>query len=749
MIRDRIFAVLVACTCIAVTSTSAFSQAKRGPFTVVDDVPDLPRVLLLGDSISIGYTVDVQDYLYGKANVHRAAENCGPTTHGLKKMDAWLGDGKWAVIHFNFGLHDLKYMDDTGKLVPVDNGKQQVSPADYEKNLTKIVQRLQETGAKLIWRNTTPVPAGAVGRIPGDEIKYNEIAARVMEQTGVEQVDDLHAFAANRLQQIQQPANVHFTRQGSRLLALQVAQKIEDLLPQPDAQPQTATGVVYHDANANKRYDAGEKTLPEVRVSNGKQIVKTDSEGRYELPVNGDANIFVIKPQGWRTPLSDGKLPEFYYLHRPHGSPVSYFPGVSATGPLPEQINFALYPQVEPTTFKALMWGDPQPRNQAELDFIAHDVVEELIGTDASFGVTLGDILFDDLSLFEAQTKLIALIGIPWYNVIGNHDLNYDADNDHHSDETFERNFGPAYYSFDYGRVHFLVLDDVRWLVESDGKKRYVGGLGAEQMEFIRQDLAAIPENQLVVLMMHIPLVNVEDRQDLYRLIEKRPFCMSISGHTHTHEHRLIDKEDGWQGKEPHHHVINVTVSGAWWSGIPDERGIPHAIMTDGAPNGYSIVSFDGNTYSVDYKAAGRDANYQMQLHVSESVAADQLSATEFYANVFNASAKSNVEFRIDGNKTWHPMTWTDSIDPLLLKTHRREAQLREKLLAAGMEPRDMPTEMSKPKSSTHLWKATLPDNLKAGSHVIEVRATVGSLGGQSGRQVSGKRTFRVEATAP
>src|SRR5690606_30186050 len=127
--------------------------------------------------------------------------------------------------------------------------------------------------------------------------------------------------------------------------------------------------------------------------------------------------------------------------------------------------------------------------------YIAHDVVEDLVGTDASFGVTLGDITFDNLDLFEPQAKMIALLGIPWYNVIGNHDINYDAGHDHHSDETFERVFGPSYYSFDHGPVHFLVLDDIEWLVNEDGKGRYRGGLGKEQMEFIKNDLAMIPED--------------------------------------------------------------------------------------------------------------------------------------------------------------------------------------------------------------------------------------------------------------
>lgn len=751
----RSFALFLLSTILFGSTASA--QAPRKPFTPVEDIAGLPRVLLIGDSISIGYTVAVQDYLQGKANVHRVGENCGPTTKGLEKIEQWLGNSKWDVIHFNFGLHDLKYMDDQGKLAAVDQGKQQVAPVAYEKNLTSIVTRLQATGAHLIWRTTTPVPAGAKGRIPGDALRYNRIAQRVMETKGVDDIDDLYLFAAGRLQRIQQPANVHFTKSGSSQLALQVAKKIEAALPRPTTTPQVARGLVYHDANANRRYDEGETPLPNIRVSNGRQIVQTNEGGQYALPVNGDTNLFVIKPQGWRPPRSKGNLSEFYYLHRPQGSPVSYYPGIAPTGPLPDRVDFALYPQKEPDTFKAIMWGDPQPRDQKELDYIAHDVVEELIGTDASFGVTLGDILFDDLALFEAQTQLVALIGIPWYNVIGNHDINYDANNDHHSDETFERHFGPAYYSFDYGKVHFLVLDDVEWVVEQNGKKRYVGGLGEDQIEFIREDLASIPENQLVVLMMHVPLVNVRDRQELYRLIEKRPFCMSISGHTHTHEHRLIDKADGWLGKQPHHHVINVTVSGAWWSGNPDERGIPHTVMTDGAPNGYSIISFDGNQYKLDFKAAGRSENYQIQIHMPE-VVTPQLTAAQappqgpsptFYANVFNGSEQSQVEFRVDQTGEWTPMTWSNTIDPLLEKTYQRESAIRDKLLSVGALPKTLPTPMSKPKPSTHLWKAAVPDGLSPGSHLLEVRAKLAHPGTSTENRVVGRRTFRVSRPAP
>ncbi len=193
------------------------------------------------------------------------------------------------------------------------------------------------------------------------------------------------------------------------------------------AEQSIAKGIVFHDANKNHKFDEGEKPVPKVKVSNGKEIVATGEDGRFEIPVGDDTIIFVIKPSGWRTPLTKEKLPQFYYIHKPNGSPKLEYEGVKPTGPLPESIEFPLYPQKEPDQFRAVMFGDPQPRDQKEVDYIAHDVVEELVGTDASFGVTLGDIMFDDLRLFRPLASAIALIGIPWYNVIGNHDINYDV----------------------------------------------------------------------------------------------------------------------------------------------------------------------------------------------------------------------------------------------------------------------------------------------------------------------------------
>ncbi len=478
---------------------------------------------------------------------------------------------------------------------------------------------------------------------------------------------------------------------------------------------QAARGVVFHDADRDGRRDSGEAGLPGVRVSNGREIALTDRQGRWELPVSDDTIFFVIKPRGWMTPVDEKMLPKFYYTHKPNGSPQLKYGGVAPTGPLPASIDFPLHRQKEPDRFRALFFGDPQPRDQKEVEYIGHDVVEELIGTDASFGVTLGDITFDDLSLFDSINGTIALIGIPWYNVIGNHDINYDAASDRHSDETFERVYGPSYYSFDHGPVHFIVLDDIAWSGRTPTDRgKYTAGLGPDQVEFIKNDLKLVPQKQLVVLMMHIPLNEIKDRQDLYRLIEQRPYTMSISGHTHYQEHRFITRDDGWRGPEPHHHIVNVTVSGSWWSGAPDERGIPHTLMRDGAPNGYSILTFDGHRYSFDFRAASRSKEYQMNIYAPEAIEAREAGMTDVLVNVFGGSERSRVEMRLGGQDSWVPMQHYPTQDPAFAVIKSTETS------ASPPQGRKLPNTMK----SQHIWRGVLPRYPKPGVHEIQVRAT-------------------------
>lgn len=216
----------------AAENSKAAPKKAKAPNPVlapITDITGLPRVLLIGDSISMGYTLGVRAKLAGKANIHRPPENCGDTARGVASIDQWLGTGTWDVIHFNFGLHDLKYLDAAGQLVAPDKGKQVHSLAEYEANLRKIVARLKQTGAKLIWAATTPVPGGSNGRVEDDAIRYNAVAARVMQEQGVA-INDLHAFVKPRQAQLQRPANVHFSDTGSAQLAEVVVGQIAPLL---------------------------------------------------------------------------------------------------------------------------------------------------------------------------------------------------------------------------------------------------------------------------------------------------------------------------------------------------------------------------------------------------------------------------------------------------------------------------------------------------------------------------------------
>lgn len=217
---------------ILVAGTVAFAQSatpkttkatKRDPaMEPVTDQPGLPRVLLIGDSISIGYTLPVRDRLKGKVNVHRIPENGGPTTNGTAKLIKWLGANQWDVIHFNWGLHDLKSMD---------NGKPQVSLEDYEKNLRELVKQLKKTKAKLIWCATTPVPEAKLTppRKDADVQAYNAVAKKVMEENKIA-INDLYAYTLPKLAEVQIPANVHFKKEGSEFLARKVVQSIEEAL---------------------------------------------------------------------------------------------------------------------------------------------------------------------------------------------------------------------------------------------------------------------------------------------------------------------------------------------------------------------------------------------------------------------------------------------------------------------------------------------------------------------------------------
>ncbi len=515
-----------------------------------------------------------------------------------------------------------------------------------------------------------------------------------------------------------------------------------------------ARGFVYHDLNANQKKESDEPGIPNVLVSNSVEVAKTDANGYYELPVTGDDVFFVIKPSTWQCPLNEDNLPQFYYLHKPDGYPAGFkYAGVSPTGALPSSLDFPLYPVEEDPKFKAVVFGDPQPYTIEQVDFLGDDIIPELIGqSDLEFGMTMGDVVGDDLDLYGPINQLIAKIGIPWYSVLGNHDVNYMAPTDEWADETFNRVFGPATYAFEYGEVHFIVVDDV---IHEDkaGSKQYVGGLRPDQLTFVENYLGHVPKDHLVVLAMHIPLENhgkyfrKSDQKALFDLLKDFPNTLSISAHTHVQEHKYFHAESSdWTRDVPHHHFNVGTTSGSWWRGYKNEVDVPMTMMRDGTPNGYAMIQFNKVDYLIDWKVAGSPESHQMNIHVPRGILAGSTDTTLLTVNFFNGCEQSEVEYRVEGLTSWKTMTKISKFDPYYLKVYERWENLKylevpekwENDPQLVNEP-NIGRPISNPQESAHLWEADLGTDWPVGRHVIEVRAK-----DRNGRTYQAIKTFRV-----
>lgn len=487
-----------------------------------------------------------------------------------------------------------------------------------------------------------------------------------------------------------------------------------------------ARGTVFVDRDADGTRDAGEPGLAGVGVSNGRDVVETDAEGRYRIPVDRDDAVFVIKPRGYRFPVDGLGLPRFYYIHKPDGSPGGLdHAGVPPTGPLPEAIDFPLTERSEPDAFEVLVLGDPQVRDETDLSYHARDVVDELVGIEAAFGMMLGDLAYDDLSVYPALNGLMAETGLPWINVHGNHDVNFDVRSDTLSDETWERVYGPTSWSFDWGPVHFVVLDDV--IYEGNPRtKSYRGGLAEEPLAFLEADLARVDPERLIVIAMHIPLHDFSDgdRAALLERVSRFDRVLVLTAHWHVQMNAFFDRD----GQPPVHQLVQATACGSWWLGAPDPFGIPHTTMRDGTPNGYSIVHFEGNDYRIEFVPLGLPRDEQMHVSLPALLDPEEAGGREVLINVYAGSPRSIVELRIDGGPWKRAEPLTDRVSPRYAGIVERERKLDH-------ARRELPD----PVPSPHLWRGTLPASLDPGTHLLEVRTT-----DMFGQIHSDRRTFVV-----
>ena len=512
------------------------------------------------------------------------------------------------------------------------------------------------------------------------------------------------------------------------------------------ASGQTVTGIVFEDRSRTGHRKPSDPGLPGVFVSNGREIARTDAEGRYTLPIEEGMVVFVIKPTGYAVPVDENNLPRFFYIHQPEGSPGElnlHFRGIDPTGPLPASVDFPLTKTEEPSSFDVILFTDPQPESDVEVSFIRDSVVNGVVGTKAAFGVTTGDLMFDDLSLYNRYNRIIGKIGLPWYSIGGNHDLNFEARDRDFSRETFKRVFGPAYYAFEYGGAVFIMLDNVDYLGGNPAKPResgkYEGRFDDKQLTFIANLLKEVPTDKLVVVCMHIPLrtylgpddpvVSTVNASALLKLLSGRPNTVSFSGHTHTTEHHYFGAEDGFAGPSPHHHHVMTAVCGSWWSGPYDHRGVAVADSRDGTPNGFHVLSVEGNRYTTRYQPANEPNARQMRIMLDSEfhragkeiyrdfrmgqllgspIPQENVYATEVIVNFFDGGPRSTVEYRI-ANRPAVQMTRTVRPDPFVEEIYARNVATKKPWVNA--EP------------CSHLFVAKLPSDLEAGTHCLNVRA--------------------------
>lgn len=508
-------------------------------------------------------------------------------------------------------------------------------------------------------------------------------------------------------------------------------------------------GTVYLEADGKAGRSAAESGVAGVQVSNGRDIVRTDAQGRYELSVSPGQTVFVIKPQGHEFAQVSASVPAFWRHYLPEGSPKLRFGGIGKHAGADQPWDFALKKSAEADQFEVLVFTDPQVKNAADVSYYAHDIVASArghggLGEATRFGLTLGDLVNDDLSLYPALNAATARLPVPWFHIPGNHDLDFDAATDEQSLLTWRNTYGPDTYAVEEGGASFVLLDDVIYLPGS--KPAYVGGLREDQLEFLGNYLRSLPRDRLLVVGLHIPLFNdtpgvetfrAADRQRLFRMLEEFPRRLVLSGHSHRQGHWYHAAAEGWRGA-PALHEYNVGAAcGAFWSGVADAQGIPDATMSDGTPNGYaSMKVFADGRYALDWHVARDPANPGIGIHAPRVLRQGAYPAWGVYANVYLGSDQSVVEYRIDEG-TWKPMRRVDRADPWLLAENLRDDQADE-LRGFDRSPEAVP--------SSHLWRGALPTDLPPGEHRVQVRATPGPW--HEGAPLHAETRYRLQEQA-
>jgi len=503
------------------------------------------------------------------------------------------------------------------------------------------------------------------------------------------------------------------------------------------AQKNLARGTVYLDANENGKFDANEKGIEGVKVSNGREVVYTSAKGAYEIELIPESTLFICKPAQYRIPVNEVQLPQFYYHYYPNGTPgvaTWKWPVIKSTGSLPKTIDFALLEGRVEDNFRAMGFADPQTATDEQLDMMRKDIIDELFGNpyDASFGMVAGDVVNDNLALYERHNMLMSQIGIPIWNVPGNHDLNKESPSYKFATQTYKSIFGPDYYSFDYGQVHFLALNNIGYQGKGKG---YIGHIDEKQIKWIENDLKDVPTDKLIMIITHIPLItyannrtfpksiNTVNFKDLLNILKRFQYIYGIAGHDTSNSWKVeVNHEHEWFGYPFIAHTLAEVRGSGWRSGPRDERGVRSATMQDGNPNGYYLFYFDGNKVRPRFIPAGGDPLDRLsitldpQLQYTEPM--NQIypsgldrgipeDSVKIVVNFYDGGERDEVLISIDGGKPI-PMEYIERTDPVYERLFKKYDGTSDKFQS--------------PVVSSHIWQFQLPE-LEPGIHSAIVSA--------------------------
>ncbi len=360
---------------------------------------------------------------------------------------------------------------------------------------------------------------------------------------------------------------------------------------------------------------AGGKGLSGVVVSDGYSVLQTGSNGSYEITLTPQSeHVFVSTPSGYAFPQTNFLASHYQVVEE------------SVT-----EMNFELEKlSVNDSKHQFIVWADPQVKNVSDVSKLMSQSVPDVqayiqsqpAGT-LMHGITVGDIVWDVHSLFANYNNAVLACGIPFFQVLGNHDMDYNKGDDTMSDDTFKKAYGPSYYSFNRGQVHYVVLDDVLYL---GSDRNYKGSIVQQQLDWLKKDLSFVPKDKLIVLSLHIPVhSSVDNRQALYDILKDYNVHI-MSGHTH-------NNRNVFTGNVYEH--VHGTLCGAWWTG---------PVCEDGTPSGYGIYEVDGTELKWQYKSVGHPLDYQL----STLVYTNDNGEKEVQANVWNWDKDWKVEWWAD-----------------------------------------------------------------------------------------------------